>query len=180
MTVKSSHKDIPELREPSSTHCESSLPFPPFLQLNYYFLRTNIWESANITSGKKVWNPQVQVFKHLSKHLTFRWDPCYKCSSLQSASVKTQGMTRVILTFCKVSSCKHTLRQSFTTLVLAETMKFKKSSKCLSLVHVTPEFMETLGGNSSRFSCYLIKIISLCFKSPVGLWPLSFLPLGEN
>lgn len=62
--------------------------------------------------------------------------------------MKTQGMTQVILIFCKVSSCKHTL-QSFTTVVLAETMKFKKSSKHLSLVQVTPEFMETLGGHSS-------------------------------
>lgn len=129
---------------------------------------------------KKAWNPQVQVLKHLSKHLTFRWDLCYKCGSFQSASVKTQGMTQVILTFCQVSFCKHTLHQSFTTVVLAETMKFKKSSKHLSLVQVTPEFMETLGGNSSRFSCYLVKIISLWFKSLC--WSLTtFIPsLGRE
>lgn len=83
--------------------------------------------------------------------------------------MKAQGVTQVILAFYKVSSCKHTLHQSFTSDVLAELRKFEKHSKHLSLVQITPEFMETLGGNSSQFSCYLVKIISLWFQSPVGL-----------
>lgn len=35
---------------------------------------------------------------------------------------------------------------SFTTVVLTETMKFTNSSKHLSLVQVTPDFIETMGG----------------------------------
>lgn len=121
MTVKSSHKDISELREPSSTHsimpaskvCQAS-PIP-VINLLFPNNRQTYGSVQKQSQAKRVCNPELQVFKHLSKHLTFRQDLRYKRSSFQSASVKTQGMTQIILRFCKMPSCKHTLYQLFTS-----------------------------------------------------------------
>lgn len=119
-TVKSSHKDISEPHEPSSTH--SIMPASklcrvspiPVTNLLFPNNRQTYRSVQKQSQAKRVCNAELQVFKHFTKHLTFRQDLCYKCTSFQSASVKTQGMTQVILRFCKVPSCKHTLYQLFT------------------------------------------------------------------
>lgn len=121
MMVKSSHNDISELLEPSGTH--SVMPASqvcrvspiPVINLLFPKNRQTYGSVQKQSQAKRVCNPELQVFKHLSKYLTLRQDLCYQCSSLQSTSVKTQGMTQVILRFCKAPSCKHTLYQLFTS-----------------------------------------------------------------
>ena len=172
MTVKSSCKDISEPHETSCTH--SAMPVRQVCPVSLISVinlllpnnKQTYGSAQNQSQAKRVCSPELQLFKHLSKQLTFRQDLCYKCSSFQSASVKMQGMTQVILSLARCQLA-NTLRTSY--LLHHHRPSRNDPAHKRQQTSVSGSSNPSVHGNSSRFSCYLVKIIPLCFKSSAGL-----------